>query len=381
MFRAESLNYFLVLGITLFLVTVGLAMVLSSSAVESAAASDSAYGEFFRQASFAGVGIVAMLIASRMPVKFWRLVSWPFLAFACFLQCLVLFTDLGVKVNGNRNWLVIGGFQLQPSELIKLALVLWLGAVVMAKRDKLHRFGSGLLPILLVGGTAIGLVLLGEDLGTVVVMGVALLGALFLIGVPIKNLIVPVLAALVAFAGFAFASQNRMDRIMSFANQGLCENYNTDLAFQSCQGLFTLASGGFFGVGLGGSQAKYDWLPEASNDFIFAIIGEETGLIGALVVILLFVGLAYALARTLQSTESPFGRAATAFVLVWVIGQACVNIGVVLGVFPVLGVPLPLVSAGGSALVTTLAAIGVVLSFAREASPRKPARRKAKAAA
>ncbi len=376
-FRPETKDYFLLLGTTLFLVLLGLIMVLSSSIVESGIEND---GDFtsraLQQAMYALVGVPIMLIASRMPERFWMRFAWLVLAIACLLQLLVVATPLGVEVGGNTNWLRLGPVQFQPSELIKVALVLWLGLIVTKKQDHLDRFGQGVMPILLVGGSAIGLVLLGGDLGTVMVMAAMLLGTLFLIGVRLRLLVIPLLFGAVAFWLVAISSENRMRRITAFLQEH-CTQYDTADCWQIQHGTFALANGGIFGVGLGNSAAKWSWLPAADNDFIFAIIGEELGLIGAVVVIGLFVVLAIALARILRSATTPFGRTVTAAVLVWVVGQACVNIGVVLGVFPVLGVPLPLVSAGGTALLTTLFAIGVVLSVARD--PGAPARAAARA--
>lgn len=380
-FRVESADYFLLLGTTLFLVVLGLVMVLSASLVESYLEDGGLLDQAIRQGVFAIIGIPAMLIASRMPERFWMRIAWPALIITCIPQLLVVATDLGIEDGGNTNWLRIGPVQFQPSEFIKVALVIWLGLIVTKKQDKLGDFTHGILPILLVGGGAIGLVLLGGDLGTVMIMGAMLLGALFLIGVRLRLLLLPILVAVVGFVIVAFSSENRMRRIMSFVDSN-CESSSAD-SLNSCwqvmHGTYALANGGVFGVGLGNSAAKWSWLPAADNDFIFAIIGEELGLIGAIVVIGLFVLLAVAFARVLRSARTMFAKAVTSAVMVWVIGQACVNIGVVLGVFPVLGVPLPLVSAGGTALLTTLVAIGVVLSVARD--PEAPARAAARAAA
>ncbi|BDZ53312.1 putative lipid II flippase FtsW [Agromyces marinus] len=373
-FRSESKDWFLLLGTVLFLVVLGLVMVLSSSQVESALAND---GDFTsraaQQATYALLGVPAMLIAGRMPEKFWMRIAWTALGISCILQVLVVATPLGVEVGGNTNWLRLApGVQFQPSELIKVALVLWLGLIVTKKQDHLGDFGKGIMPILIVGGGSIGLVLLGGDLGTVMVMAAMLIGTLFLIGVPLRLLAVPVIFGSVAFALVAVSSESRMRRITAFLEED-CAKYNLGDCWQIQHGTFALANGGFFGVGLGNSAAKWSWLPAADNDFIFAIIGEELGLIGAVVVIGLFVVLAIALARIMRHAATPFGRTVSAAVLVWVVGQACVNIGVVLGIFPVLGVPLPLVSAGGTALLTTLFAIGVVLSVARDPGAPAPA--------
>lgn len=381
-FRVESKDYFLLLGTTLFLVVFGLVMVLSSSSVESNLEDGGFFVQATRQGLYALFGVPIMLISSRMPERVWMRIAWPLLLVACILQLLVVATPLGITVGGNTNWLELGPIPpFQPSELIKVALVIWLGLIVTKKQAHLDDFGHGILPILLVGGVAIGLVLVGGDLGTVMVMGGMLLGALFLIGVRFRLLLPPVLLGAAIFVIVAVSSDSRMRRITSFLQEN-CTQFDTEDCWQIQHGRFALANGGIFGVGLGNSTAKWSWLPAADNDFIFAIIGEELGLIGAIVVIGLFVVLAIAFARVLRAARTPFAKAVTAVVLVWVVGQACVNIGVVLGVFPVLGVPLPLVSAGGTALLTTLFAIGVVLSVARdpEASVRAAARAEARAA-
>lgn len=382
-FRVESKDYFLLLGTTVFLVVFGLVMVLSSSSVESNLEDGGFFVQASRQGLYALFGLPIMLIASRVPERMWMRVAWPLLIVSCVLQLLVVATPLGVTVGGNTNWLQLGPIPpFQPSELIKVSLVIWLGLIVTKKQAQLGDFVHGILPILLVGGGAIGLVLLGGDLGTVMVMGGMLLGALFLIGVRFRLLLPPVLLGSALFAFVAVSSESRMRRITAFLQEN-CATIDEADCWQIQHGRFALANGGIFGVGLGNSTAKWSWLPAADNDFIFAIIGEELGLIGAIVVIALFVVLAVAFARVLRAARTPFAKAATAAVLVWVVGQACVNIGVVLGVFPVLGVPLPLVSAGGTALLTTLFAIGVVLSVARdpEAASRAEARAVARAAA
>ncbi|WP_350346861.1 putative lipid II flippase FtsW [Agromyces sp. G08B096] len=381
-FRAESGDYFLLLGTVLFLVVLGLVMVFSSSLVQSKIEEDDFLVQAGRQGLWALFGVPIMLFASRVPERVWMRLAWPALVLSCAMQLLVVATPLGIEIGGNTNWLAIGSFQFQPSEAIKVALVLWLGLIVTKKQDRMGDFVHGIVPILLVGGGAIGLVLLGGDLGTVMVMAAMLLGALFLIGVRLRLLLIPMVLGAVVFGIVAVSSDSRMRRISSFLQEN-CTTIDQADCWQVQHGTFALANGGIFGVGLGNSAAKWSWLPAADNDFIFAIIGEELGLIGAIVVLGLFVLLAIAFARVLRSAKTPFARAATAAVMVWVIVQACVNIGVVLKVFPVLGVPLPLVSAGGTALLTTLFAIGIVLSVARdpEAAARAAARLQARRAA
>ncbi|WP_395243323.1 putative lipid II flippase FtsW [Agromyces sp. MMS24-K17] len=381
LFQVESADYYLLLGTTLFLTVFGLVMVMSSSIVESKIEDDGFLVQAGRQGLYAAIGVPIMLLASRVPERVWMALAWPALAVSCALQLLVVATDLGIEDGGNTNWLAIGSFQFQPSEAIKVSLVMWLGMIVTKKERQLGDFVHGILPILLVGGGAIGLVLLGGDLGTVMIMALMLLGALFLIGVRVRLLLPPIILGGLLFWLVAISSESRVRRITSFM-QEQCAAIDPDGCWQIQHGMFALANGGVFGVGLGNSAAKWSWLPAADNDFIFAIIGEELGLIGAVVVIGMFVMLAVAFARVLRSVRTPFAKAATAAVLVWVIGQACVNIAVVLKLLPVLGVPLPLVSAGGTALLTTLFAIGIVLSVARdpEAAVRAAARQAARAA-
>lgn len=366
-FTAESTNYFLLLGTTLFLVIFGLVMVLSSSSVDSYLENAGFFGGLLRQGIFALVGVPLMLILSRLPPRFWTAIAWPTLILFSFLQCLVVFTPMGIEVAGNTNWLSLGGVQFQPSEGIKMALVIWLGVILARKEHKLDDWRQVLIPVLGVGGGAVALVLIGGDLGTVIIMAGILFGALYFAGVRLRMLLVPLLAGVGVALLMAVTSENRLTRLMSYLGQG-CDELTTTISaacWQPLHGTWALANGGILGVGLGNSKAKWSWLPAADNDYIFAIVGEELGLIGAVVVLGMFVILAFAFIRIMRSSASMQARVTTAAVMVWIIGQAFVNIGVVLGVFPVLGVPLPLISAGGTALLTTLAAIGVVLSFAR----------------
>ncbi|AQX80418.1 putative lipid II flippase FtsW [Plantibacter sp. MCCC 1A11337] len=377
--RPESKNYFLLLGVTLFLVGLGLVMVLSSSSVESYEAGDGYFGLFWRQATFAMIGVPLMLIVSRFPARFWKKWAWVFLLVAMGLQLLV-FTPLGYEIGGNRNWIEIGGFTAQPSEAVKLALVVWLGLVLTIKQPRLLEWKHALIPVIPFAGLSIGLVLLGGDLGTVVIMALIVFSALYFAGVRLRYIAIPVVAGAVLFLIMAVTSANRMQRIMAFFGDGKGDYENAD--WQSTHGTWALANGGLWGVGLGNSRAKYGWLPAISNDFIFAAIGEELGLIGAVLVLGLFVFLAVMFIRVIRTSDDSFVRITTGAIMAWIIGQALVNIGVVLGVLPVLGVPLPLLSSGGTALLTTLVAIGIVLSFARERgrptpqqSRRSPARR------
>lgn len=350
-------------AITLLLVGFGLIMVLSSSSITSYVADQGFFGGFWRQATFAIVGLPLMLLAAAMPVSFWKRWAWMLLGVGILLQLLV-FTPLGVEVYGNRNWIQIGGFGAQPSEALKLALVVWIGAVLLKKEPLLGQMRHEIIPVVLPGAVfVLGLVLLGRDLGTVLIMAALVLGAMYFGGISWKSLGVVALGGLLAVIFFVVTSPNRMARLFGHAAGN--DDYS-GLGWQPLHGLWALAGGGLFGVGLGGSKAKWSWLPAADNDYIFAIIGEELGLIGALLVIALFIALAAVLLRVISRARDRFGKAVVGGILVWIVGQAFVNIGVVIGVLPVLGVPLPLISAGGTALIACLLAMGVVISIARD---------------
>lgn len=352
-------------GLTFLLVGIGLIMVLSSSSITSYLDEQGFFGGFWKQATFALIGLPLMLIAAAMPISFWKRWAWGFLGLGIALQLLV-FTPLGIEEYGNRNWIQIGGMSAQPSEALKLALVVWIGTVLLRKEPLLHQMKHELIPVILPGAiVALGVVLLGRDLGTVLIMAGMVLGAMFFGGIRARTLSLVGLVGLVAVVLFVVTSPNRMNRLLQ--HSGGNEDYS-GLGWQSTHGLWALAGGGMFGVGLGNSKAKWSWLPAADNDYIFAIIGEELGLIGALLVIALFVALAFVFLRIIARARDRFGRAVVGGIFVWIIGQAFVNIGVVIGVFPVLGVPLPLISAGGTALIACLLAIGVVISIARDGS-------------
>jgi cell division protein FtsW len=365
-FEAESANYFLLLGLTLFMVAFGLLMVLSSSYVASHADGSSFFAKFMNQGLYAIIGVPLMLVVSRIPTRFWQKWAWLGLAGASALQVLVVFTPLGFGINNNTNWLKLGPILFQPSELIKIALVLWLGMFLTRKESRLRQFGQALVPALLVSFVPLFLIMKGDDLGTTMIIGLMLIGALFFAGIPLWQLLVTGSAAAAAAFVLAFSSANRTHRIMAFLHPEAADP-NGD-GYQVLQGQWGMANGGIFGVGLGNSQSKWNWLPASSTDFIFSITAEELGLIGAVLVLLLFVALAFVLLRIIRSAKTVFARTVTGGVLVWIIGQAVINIAVVVGLFPVLGVPLPLISSGGTALISTLAALGIVLSFARNES-------------
>jgi cell division protein FtsW len=361
-------SYYLLLGATVALVCIGLVMVLSSSSVDSIAADGSAFTEFFKQARFAVLGIPLMFAASRTSVRRWQQVAWPLLVGALLLQMLV-FSPLGVSVKGNRNWISAAGFTMQPSEFCKFALIVWAATVLARKRPLLDQPMHALVPVVPGAVLVLGLVLLGHDLGTSLVVMALVATVLFVAGAPLRLFAIAMLAGGLLVRVMVTSSGNRTNRISTWLSG--CETADSTSAnfysgcLQARHGMWALASGGWTGVGLGGSREKWGLLPEAHNDFIFAVIGEELGLIGTLAVLGLFAILGYGLFRTVLRTDDMFIKIATSGVLTWVLGQAVINIGAVLGLLPVVGLPLPLVSSGGSALVMTMLALGMVIGFAR----------------
>jgi cell division protein FtsW len=370
---------FLLISSTAFLLTAfGLVMILSATSAISTAQGQPPYDAVVKQAVFAVLGLPLMFIASRLPIAFWKWIAWPALIVAVLFQLLV-FTPLGTEANGNTNWIMIGGLQAQPSEFLKLALALWLGYVLFRKQTLLSKWQHVFIPVIPVAAIVIGTVIGGHDLGTVIILVLIVLGSLFFSGVKLRLFILPVIFGLGSLAIFALTSPNRMKRIMSFLNPDCIDDY-LNTCYQPLHGTWALAGGGIFGLGLGNSKEKYDWLPAAANDYIFAIVGEELGLIGCLVVLALFALFAVGAFHIIRKTDDPFVRIVAGGITVWIVGQALINIGVVLRVFPVLGVPLPFMSQGGTSLVSVLIACGVLLAFARtlpakrDAAARRPRR-------
>lgn len=356
-------SYYLMVGASALLLVLGLVMVLSSSSVDSLAAGDSPYKVFLNQAQFALMGLPLMIVASRIRPGGYRRIAWPALAVAIFLQ-LLIFTPLAVGTKGNLNWISLGpGLTIQPSEFSKVALAVWLGVVLARKRDLLHDWKHVAIPAGPAVGAVVGLVMVGKDLGTALIFVLLVAGALFVSGVPMR--IFTVLAATTAvLVAIAASTSNRAGRIFAIFGSGTADP--SGIGYQTQRGLEALGSGGFAGVGLGASREKWSYLPEAHNDFIFAVIGEELGLLGTLLVLLLFAILGIAMVRIIRRHPEPMVKITTAAIGCWIIGQALINIGVVIGLIPVIGVPLPLVSAGGSALIATMLALGIVISFARD---------------
>lgn len=362
--RSPVAPYYLVLISGGALASIGLVMVLSASTVEQYWETGSSYGLFVKQLMFLSIGLVLAWVASRISIPWWKRLAVPGLVLAVGLQALV-FTPLGFEVQGNRNWIRLGGTSLQPSEFAKIAVVVF-GATILANRRKqMHRIGYAMMPFMLPGVlTVVALVVAGRDLGTAMVLLAIAAGMLFVAGLPLRWFGLLGGFAAVGVAYLALTSGNRMQRINAWLGD-ICSSPQVEGCFQKVHAEYALADGGWWGLGPGASREKWSLLPEPHNDFIMAIIGEELGLPGTFLVLALFSLLAYACFRIISSTKDTFARLATAGVMVWIVAQAMLNVGSVIGMLPIIGVPLPLVSSGGTALISALMGLGLLLGMAR----------------
>lgn len=356
------------LGAALCLIVLGLLMVLSATSITAYdGTSGSSFSIFTRQSAFAVAGITLLFVTSLISVRTWSRLTGPIMIAGLVLLSIPLIPGLGVQVNGSTNWFNIAGFQIQPSEFFKPVLALWLAVVLARRSHRLHHPKDLFLAVVPVVAIAFSFVLLGGDLGTTLILMLMTLAALFIAGVP-KRYFATILGAIaVGVTILVVTSPYRMARVraMFAETDSLSDTEALGQHWQASHGLFALASGGWTGVGLGASREKWFWLAEAHNDYIFAIIGEELGLLGSLAVVCLFGILGFGLLRMSMNSRDPKTRILCSTVLIWILGQAFINIGVVTTLLPVIGVPLPLVSYGGSSLVSTLLGIGLVMSFLR----------------
>ena len=357
-------SYYLVLGITALLLGLGLVMVQSTASVVDLSAGLSAWSDFKKQLLGAAIGLPLMWAAARSSPRLFRAFAYPLLAVAIVGLGLTLIHGVGVSQNGAARWITIGGQQIQPSEIAKLALVVW-GADLLARKDKLGQLADWrhmLVPLM--PGTVVLclLVMTGDDLGTTFILLVIFLALLWVIGTPGRVFTCLLILMGLAMGLMIISSLWRFKRLVGFLDP---QSGATGANWQSTQGKYALGSGGIFGVGLGAGRQKWGYVPESTSDFIFAIIGEELGLVGTLCVTVLYGGLAFAGVRIARRVPDLFARLGATGITAWIVVQALVNIGAVIGVLPITGVPLPLVSAGLSSLLSTLVALGMLMSFAR----------------
>lgn len=350
-----------VLGLSVF----GVIMVFSSSAVTAASAGKSPFVSSMSQGMFCVIGLAAGILCSFVPVNWYRKLGFFAVLGSGLLQALTL-SSLGVGQYGNNGWIQLGPVTLQPAEFVKFALCIWLPSALSVANKRYKDKGilvyipSGIVYIAL-----LVLILAGKDLGTALIVVFIGLVAFLTSGFPGKWMLGMIggLGAVVLM--LVMTSRNRLDRILAAYSTCSAEDAQ-GICYQSTHARYAIASGGLFGVGLGNSREKWNYLPAAHNDFIFAIIGEETGFIGAAMVILVFMVLGWCLVFSAIQVRQGYSSVVLMCIATWLVGQAMVNIGVVVGVFPVFGVPMPFVSAGGSSMIMCLMISGVAISMMRQ---------------
>ncbi|HEU5266676.1 MAG TPA: putative lipid II flippase FtsW [Jatrophihabitans sp.] len=343
-------------------------ILMAVSTTIAAAHEDNAPNQMWLQSvkefQFIAIGLLLFWFALRLSPRAFRLLTYPILAVSIAALVAVLVPGIGVGVFGARRWIDLGPLQLQPSELAKLAMLLW-GADLLARKqelDTLRRARHLFLP-LLPGFVIVSLlVMLEPDLGTTCVFMLILLGLLWMVGMPMRYfvLVFSLIAGAITF--LAVTAPYRLERLTNFVDPF---KHAKTSGYHTVEGLYALASGGLFGVGLGQGTSKYGWVPNANSDFVFAIIGEELGLLGCLAVLTLFGLFAYTGMRVVRRSADPFVRLVAGASTIWLCGQAVINIGYVTGLLPVTGIPLPLISAGGTSLLVTFFVLGMLVSFAR----------------
>src|SRR6476619_7517696 len=355
-------SFHLIIAVTALLITLGLIMVLSASGVHSYDEDGSPWAIFGRQVLWTIVGLIAFYIALRMPVHLMRGMAFSGFAITIIMLVLVLIPGIGKEANGSRGWFVFAGFSMQPSELAKIAFAIWGAHLLAARRMERASLREMLIPLVPAAVIALALIVAQPDLGQTVSLGIILLALLWYAGLPLRVFLSSMVAVVVSAAILAVSEGYRSDRVMSWLNPGADSQGSGS---QAKQASYALANGGVFGDGLGQGTAKWNYLPNAHNDFIFAIIGEELGFVGAVALLCLFGLFAYTGMRIARRSADPFLRLLTSTATLWVLGQVFINVGYVVGLLPVTGLQLPLISAGGTSTATTLLIIGIMANAAR----------------
>lgn len=352
----------MLLGATAFLVAGGLIMVLSASSISAYAQFGDSFLFFQRQAGYAVAGTLALWLTSRMRYQAWQRLAVPMLGVTVVLLALVLHPTAGVEAYGSSRWIALGPVTIQPSEIAKLSLIVFCAAILARKWGKLDDLGHLALPLVPVVLIVCGLVIAQPDLGTTVILASAVFLLLFVAGVRMRYLIAAAVIGSATGLALIMSADYRRVRFLSFLHP-TADPQNT--GWQLFQSLIALGSGGWTGVGLGASRQKWMYVPNAHTDFIFAILGEELGLIGELIVLIAFGLLLYVGVRVAARAGDVFGRLLAAGIVAWFGVQILVNLGAVTGLLPITGVPLPFLSYGGSSLVVSLAAVGILVNIAR----------------
>jgi cell division protein FtsW len=372
---AARRNLTLLLAPTAILTVVGLVMILSAGSISAVEGYGTSFWYFNRQTMYAVAGVIGLAVTARVPYAFWRRAAIPMLLLLLPLMLLTLHPSVGSSLYGAARWIDLGPITLQPAEFAKLLTICSAAAILSRPWKDVTRLRDAFVPLgPLVLGVA-GVVLLQRDLGTTLIICGSVYLLLFAAGLRLRHLAWTALGGAAAITYFIFGTDYRRTRFLE-----AWLNWELDpsgAGWQLRQGLIALGSGGWFGVGLGNSRQKWDYLPNAHSDFVFAVLGEELGLIGAIAVLSLFGVLLFAGVRIAMSAPDTFGRLLVAGITGWIGLQTLVNLGAVTGLLPITGVPLPFLSFGGTALVVTLAGVGVMASVALD-GVRSTERRRAR---
>ncbi|MBU4375781.1 putative lipid II flippase FtsW [Patescibacteria group bacterium] len=353
-------NLIITIGI---IVVFGLVMLSSASSVVAYAEFGDSYHYLKHQLVGLALGVMAFFFFSRVDYHRWRKYAFGLLIFSVFLLSLVFVPGLGKIVNGSRSWIEIFGQSLQPSEFVKLSFLLYLAAWLESRGKNLADFHQGIGPFIIVLGVIAGLILLQPDFGTLFIIIITSFVVYFVSGGSLKHIIITGLIGIIGFTALIFTNEHQLDRFRCYKNPDFSPQ---DKCYQLRQSLIAVGSGGILGRGLGASRQKYMYIPEVQNDFIFSIIAEETGLIVSGLLVLLFIYLFYKGIAIAQKAPDGFGRNLAVGIVAWIVFQAILNIGGIINGLPMTGVPLPFISLGGSAMVASLAAVGILVNISKQ---------------
>ena len=374
-----SLQLMLLAGVGLLVFGVMMAASTTISASLQQGSHQTMWSQLTKEVEFLVLGLPLFWVAMRLPPRIYQKLAYPILLLGILALLGVLIPGVGLRINSASRWILIGPLQFQPSEFVKLAILLW-GADLLTRKQQLGTLTRArhlFIPLVPMFGLVCAMIMLEPDLGTTLCFLLILLGLLWTVGTPVRYFVAIVALIGGAVTAMSYLEPYRLERLTSFTDPF---KYSQHGGYQAVQGLYALASGGVFGYGLGAGPSKYGLLPNASTDYVFAVIGEELGLIGCVVVLALFALFAFTGLRISRRSDDPFARLAAGGATVWLTGQAVINIGYVTGLLPVTGIPLPFISAGGTSLLATALVFGMLVSFARhEPEAVKAARRAAEA--
>jgi cell division protein FtsW len=359
-----SLQLILLAGVGLLAFGVMMAASTTISASLQQGSHQTMWSQLTREVEFLVLGVPLFWVAIRLPPRAYRKLAYPILLLGTIALLGVLIPGVGLRINSASRWILIGPVQFQPSEFVKLAILLW-GADLLTRKQQfgtLTRARHLFIPLVPVFGLVCAMIMLEPDLGTTMCFLLILLGLLWTVGTPVRYFVAIVALIGAAVTAMAYLEPYRLERLTSFTDPF---DTNQHGGYQAVQGLYALASGGVFGYGLGAGPSKYGLLPNANTDYVFAVIGEELGLIGCVVVLALFALFAFTGLRISRRSDDPFTRLAAGGATVYITGQAVINVGYVTGLLPVTGIPLPFISAGGTSLLATALVLGMLVSFAR----------------